>query len=200
MRTEGEPMAGRELVERERSCLVVVDVQQYFLEKLPPAERGPLVQRIGWLMRIARLLEIPLIATAEDVKRNGPLLPELAELMPSRSPTFDKMIFGLMSQANIRAAVEATQRDTFVLVGLETDVCVAQSALGLAAFGRRPVVIDDACASPPPHHEHGLRRLRDAGVTVTSVKGIFYEWVRDLATYHRIEPQMKAALPEGLTL
>ena len=49
-------------------------------------------------------------------------------------------------------------------------------------------------------HDHGLRRLRDAGITVTSVKGLFYEWVRDLATYHRLKPQLNVALPEGLTL
>jgi nicotinamidase-related amidase len=105
-----------------------------------------------------------------------------------------------MAQPDIRAAVEATGRDCFVLAGLETDVCIAHSALGLSATGQRAVVIDDACASPPPHHEHGLRRLRDAGVTVTSVKGIFYEWVRDLETYRHLQPQLNAALPEGLTL
>jgi nicotinamidase-related amidase len=188
------------LIERERSCLIVVDVQQYFLEKLPQHERGPLVQRMGWLMRVAGALDIPFIATAEDVERNGPLVPDLASLLPPETTAFNKMIFGLMSQADIRAAVDATGRDCFVLVGLETDVCIAHSALGLAAAGHRAVVIDDACASPPPHHDHGLRRLRDAGITVTSVKGIFYEWVRDLATYHRLKPQLNVALPEGLTL
>jgi nicotinamidase-related amidase len=188
------------LVERERSCLLVIDVQQYFLDKLPLHERGPLVQRIAWLMRVARALEIPLIATAEDVERNGPLMPELAALLPAQAAAFNKMIFGLMGQADIRATVDASMRDCFVLVGLETDVCIAHSALGLSAAGHRAVVIDDACASPPPHHAHGLRRLRDAGVTVTSVKGIFYEWVRDLATYRRLQPQLNAALPEGLTL
>ena len=110
------------------------------------------------------------------------------------------MVFGLMGQADIRAAVAAAQRDCFVLAGLETDVCVAHSALGLAAAGHRAVVIDDACGSPPPHHEHGLRRLRDAGITVTSLKGIFYEWVRDLETYHRLKPQLNEPLPPGLTL
>ncbi len=188
------------LIERERSCLIVVDVQQYFLDKLPPHERGPLVQRMAWLMRVARALDIPVIATAEDVERNGPLVPDLASLLAPETPAFNKMIFGLMSQADIRAAVDATGRDCFALVGLETDVCIAHSALGLAAAGHRPVVIDDACASPPPHHDHGLRRLRDAGITVTSVKGIFYEWVRDLETYRRLQPQLNIALPEGLTL
>ena len=188
------------LIERERSCLIVVDVQQYFLDKLPLHERGPLVQRMAWLMRVARVLEIPIIATAEDVERNGPLVPELAGLVPAGTAAFNKMIFGLMSQADIRAAVDATKRDCFVLAGLETDVCIAHSALGLAAAGHRAVVIDDACASPPPHHEHGLRRLRDAGITVTSVKGIFYEWVRDLDTYHRVKAHANVSLPEGLIL
>jgi nicotinamidase-related amidase len=188
------------LIERERSCLLVIDVQQYFLDKLPLHERGPLVQRMAWLMRVARTLDIPVIATAEDVERNGPLVPELAGLLPPQTTAFNKMIFGLTGQPDIRAAVDATRRDCFVLAGLETDVCIAHSALGLAAAGHRAVVIDDACASPPPHHEHGLRRLRDAGIAVTSVKGIFYEWVRDLETYRRLQPQLNAPLPEGLTL
>jgi len=188
------------LIERDRSCLLVIDVQQYFLDKLPLHERGPLVQRMAWLMRVARLLEIPIIATAEDVDRDGPLVPELAQLLPAGASAYDKMIFGLMRQPDIRAAVEASKRDCFVLVGLETDVCIAHSALGLAAAGYRPVVIDDACGSPPPHHDQGIRRLRDAGVTVTSVKGVFYEWVRDLETFHRLKPQLNAPLPEGLTL
>lgn len=188
------------LIARERSCLIVIDVQQYFLDKLPLHERRPLVQRMAWLMRVARALEIPLIATAEDVERNGPLVPELADLLPTGTTPFNKMIFGLMSQPDIRAAVDTSKRDCFVLVGLETDVCIAHSALGLSAAGHRAVVVDDACASPPPHHAHGLRRLRDAGITVTSVKGVFYEWVRDLETYRRLQPQLNLALPEGLTL
>ena len=191
---------GSSLIERERSCLIVVDVQQYFLDKLPLHERGPLVQRMAWLMRVARALSIPLLATAEDIERNGPLVPELAALLPPETAVLDKMIFGVMSQSNIRAAVEATARDCFVLVGLETDVCIAHSALGLSAAGYRVVVIDDACGSPPPHHEHGLRRLRDADITVTSVKGIFYEWARDLETCRRLKPQLNAELPAGLTL
>ncbi len=194
------PRATGELVERGRSCLLVIDVQQYFLDKLPLHERGPLVQRIAWLMRVARALDIPIIATAEDVARDGPLVPELAALLPPGTAPFDKMIFGLMDQPDIRAAVAASERDCFVLAGLETDVCIAHSALGLAAAGHRAVVIDDACGSPPPHHEHGLRRLRDAGITVTSAKGIFYEWVRDLETYHRVTAQVNAPMPEGLTL
>lgn len=195
-------MAGKKngLFTRDRSALIVIDVQQYFLDKLALHERGPLVQRIAWLMRVARLLGIPILATAEDVDRNGPLVAALAGEMPAGSTVFNKMIFGLMSQADIRGAVEASGREDFVLVGMETDVCIAHSAFGLAAAGYRPAVIDEACQSPGEAHANGLRRLRDAGIAVTSLKGIYYEWVRDLETLHRIKPQMNDPLPPGLTL
>ena len=188
------------LMEREHSCLVVIDVQQYFLDKLPPQWRAPVVERIAWLMRTAAFLDIPIIATAEDVERDGPLVPELARLLPESSPAvFDKMVFGLWGQEDIRAAVETTGRDCFVLAGLETDVCVAQSALGLRAAGYRVAVVADACASPPPNHENGLRRLEGSDVVQTAVKTVFYEWVRDLETTHRIRAELGTSYPAGLT-
>jgi nicotinamidase-related amidase len=188
------------LFHRDRSCLVVIDVQQYFLAKLPFDQRAPLVARIAWLMRVARALQIPIIATAEDIARDGPLVPELAALLPEGQAVFDKRVFGLYDQADIRAAVAASGRSEFVLVGLETDVCIAHSALGLATAGLRVAVLGDGCGSPPPHHAAGLDRLRGAGVTVTTIKGMYYEWVRDLATLAGVKAAIGTELPDGLTL
>ncbi len=189
------------LIERDRSCLVVIDVQQYFLDKLPLGWRGPLVGRLAWLMRAARLLDIPVVATAEDVRRVGPLVPDLARRLPPEAPpVFDKAVFGLWDQADIRAALEATGRDCFVLAGLETDVCVAHSALGIGAAGHRVAVVADACGSPPPNHEHGLRRLAGAGVVLTTVKGVFYEWTRTVETARRVRAELGAPDPPGVTL
>ena len=191
---------GHQLVEREKSVLVVIDIQAYFLGKLPLDVRGPLVERMAWLMRIARALDIPIVATAEDMAKNGPLVPELLEALPAGQKVHDKMIFGLAGQREILADVKATGRSTAVLIGLETDVCIAQSALGLGALGIRPVVIEDATHSPPPHHAYGIARLREAGAIIQSVKGVYYEWVRDLETHHRLRSQQQAPLPAGLTL
>jgi nicotinamidase-related amidase len=185
---------------RDRSCLVVIDVQQYFLDKLPFDQPPPLAARIGWLMRVAQALKIPVIATAEDIARNGSLAPELLALLPAGQSVFDKMVFGLYDQPDIRAAIAASGRSEFVLVGLETDVCIAHSALGLVAAGHRVAVLADGCGSPPPHHAAGLDRLRGAGVTVTTIKGLYYEWVRDLATLAKVKAAVGAELPAGLTL
>ncbi len=189
------------LIERERACLLVIDVQQYFLDKLPLGWRGPLVGRIAWLMRAAGALGIPVVATAEDRERLGSLVPALVECLPAGSPpVFDKRVFGLWGQADIRAALEASGRDCFVLAGLETDVCVAQSALGLCAAGYRAAVVADACSSPLPNYEYGLRRLAGAGIALTTVKGVFYEWARDVETASRIRAELGAPGPPGLTL
>ena len=188
------------LFQRDRCCLIVIDVQQYFLNKLPAGAVMPLVARIAWLVRVARGLRIPIIATAEDIAQNGSLVPALLAELSSDQTVFNKMIFGLADQPDISAAVTASGRGEFVLVGLETDVCVAHSALGLAAAGHRVAVLEDACGSPPPHHEAGLRRMREAGITVTNVKGMHYEWVRDLATLSALRAEIGKDLPTGLTL
>ena len=183
------------LIERARSCLLVIDVQDCFLDKLPEDARAPLVARIGWLVQVARALEIPIIATAEDIRRRGSLVRKLPTMV-----VHDKLVFGLYDQADLRAAVDRTARRDMILTGLETDVCIAHSALGLLAAGYRVAVIEDAVASPGPDHGRGLRRIAEAGAILTSVKGIYYEWVRDVATSDRVEAALAGPLPPGVTL
>ena len=179
---------------------MVIDVQQYFLDKLPVEQRQPLVARIAWLMRVARTLGIPIVATAEDIANDGPPVAEVLDELPPGSTVHDKMVFGMAGQAAIVTDVNNTGRGELVMVGLETDVCVAHSAIGLMELGYRVAVIDDATASPPPHHHYGIARVGAAGAVITSVKGIYYEWMRDLATMHRTRAELEGALPPGLTL
>ena len=193
-------MAASTLLDRNRCCLVVIDVQNVFLDKLPLDQREPLVARTAWLMRVATALNIPILATAEDIPRNGPLVPELNKLLTPEKPAFNKTVFGLYDQPDIRTAVKSLGRDQFVLSGLESDVCVTHSALGLKGAGYDVAVAIDACASPPPHHDIAIARLGGAGVTVTTVKGVYYEWLRDLGTLEAVRAEIGGSLPPGLTL
>ncbi len=83
---------------------------------------------------------------------------------------------------------------------MESDVCITHSALGLLGAGYHVAVAGDACASPPPHHEIAMARLKAAGVTVTTVKGAYYEWLRDLETLAAARAKIGPTLPPGLTL
>jgi hypothetical protein len=106
------------------------------------------------------------------------------------------MSFGLTADPVILAAVERTKRKTAVLVGLETDVCVAQSALGLLQRGYRVAVLADATGSPGTGHAFGLDRMRGAGALVLGLKGLYYEWLR---TVERAD-QFRAQHAEGPSL
>ena len=110
-------------------------------------------------------------------------------------------MFGAADQPDILAAIEATGRRTAVLVGLETDVCVAHSALGLLDRDFRVVVVDDATFSPGEMHEAGLRRIAAAGGELLHAKGVYYEWVRTLEAaraFERDHPDL--AEPPGFSL
>lgn len=170
----------QQLTDRDDSVLIVVDVQQRFLDKLDHDHVGPLVNRIRWIIEMANHMNIPIVVTAEDIASVGTTVPHVAEAFPEGTTEHNKMTFGLCSDPVIVEAVNATGRGTAVVLGLETDVCVMQSALGLLERGFRVVALADATGSPGGCHQAGIDRMRDAGVVISTVKSTFYEWVRSL--------------------
>ena len=122
--------------------------------------------------------------------------------MPEDVADTNKMVFGLAGDTNTLAAVEKTKKKTAVLVGLETDVCVCHSALGLLQSGYRVAVIEDATCSPGTAHNQGIERLRNSDVIITSTKGIFYEWMRTVDDVNQILSSFegKISLPDSLIL
>jgi len=112
-----------------------------------------MAEKVAWLLQIAGLLDVPVIAMAEDINRAGNLTQAIQDVLPKEISIFSKDSFGLADNPDILAAVKATGRKTAILVGMETDVCVAQSALG----------------------------MREAGAVISSVKALYYEWLRSVS-------------------
>lgn len=186
------------LIEADDSVLIVIDVQERFLAKLPPDERRRLVNRIGWLVSAAASLGVPVVATAEDIPELGGIVPAIRDKLPPDCIVHNKMAFGLAGDEAILQVVRDTGRSVAVLVGLETDVCVAQSALSLMQRGLEVVVLADGTGSPGLGHEMGLERVRQAGGLILSVKSLYYEWVRTVERDKAF--RAGAGLPEGVEL
>jgi nicotinamidase-related amidase len=190
----GQQAAHQQLTDRDDSVLIVVDVQRSFVDKLDDDVAGPLLNRIRWTVEMASRLGIPVVVTAEDIESVGTTIPFIAEVLPDGTTEHDKMTFDLCDDPLILGEVESTGRQTAVLVGFETDVCVMQSALGLLQQGFRVVVLSDATGSPGESHQTGISRMRDAGAVISTVKGTFYEWVR---TLHFADEHLDAEIWSG---
>jgi len=125
------------LTDHEDCLLIVIDAQPgFYPPELSEAERAAAetaLERAVWLTALARALSVPVVATEEEPERNGRTDPRFALPEALVKPTF-----GLAGTPAILDAVRDARRDTAVLVGFETDVCVFQSAVGLLdAVGER---------------------------------------------------------------
>jgi nicotinamidase-related amidase len=191
------------LIERADSVLIVIDAQPGFSGASgEEAGAAALAREVaGWLTGVAGAIGVPVVVTEEDAGRNGPTDRVILERLPAGTPVLPKAVFGLADSPEILAAVVATGRRTAVIVGSETDVCVAQSAVGLHDRDFRVVVVADATFSPGAMHEHGLRQLRDEDIEVRHAKGVYYDWLRTLDAARAFEVEHPdLASPPGFRL
>jgi nicotinamidase-related amidase len=184
----------------DSSVLVVVDTQPGFLDKLPEDEAAAVADRVRWLCRLADWLGVPVVVTEEEPERNGETAAPVQEALPRGAVTHVKPTFDLAASSEILDDVSGHDRDVTVLCGLETDVCVAQSALGLLTTGKRVVVVEDAVASPGAAHDQGLARLTRAGVELIGVKGLAYEWLATVERANEFAVASERDTPDGIVL
>jgi nicotinamidase-related amidase len=186
------------------SLLVIVDAQPGFYPPERDVDRAgfaAVLARIAWLAGVAKALDVPTVVTEEDPSRNGPTDATVLAALPEATPRLSKAVFGLTDDPPILAAVEAAGRGTAVLCGLETDVCVAHSAIGLHDRGFRVAVVADATFSPGSGHADGLQRLADVGIERLTAKAVYYDWVRTLSRARSFEAAHPAlAEPPGFSL
>ena len=193
------------LIRRDDSALLVIDAQEGFYgDDRRDVDRQTFalfLARVAWVSGLARILEIPVVVTEEDAETNGPTAPGVLARLPPTATVLAKPVFAAGDNPPIRAALDGTQRHTVVTVGLETDVCVAHSAISLKERGYHVAAVTDALFSPGAAHLHGLERLRSEGVQLISAKELFYDWARTLADVRaliRAYPELDA--PPGFSL
>ncbi|HEX6712546.1 MAG TPA: isochorismatase family protein [Thermoleophilaceae bacterium] len=188
------------LVDYTDSVLVVVDTQPGFVdyEDMPEATReasARTVDRIAWLAGFAGMLGVPVVVVEEDPSQNGPTHERVASRLPAGTPVETKDAFSLSACPAAVDAIRATGRNTLVVVGYETDVCVAQSAIELHDLGFRVVAPADlSCSGSADEHRRGLERMLHAGIEPSSFKGLAFEWMRTVARAEELWARAEDAL------
>lgn len=155
------------------SGLIVIDVQEKLVPKIAGA--AALVKNIGFLIDGARLLDVPVTATEQYPKGLGPTVAELANRVPERP---DKVAFSCCAVPGLVDNIQRSARPKVVLAGIETHVCVMQTALDLLAKDFRVYIPADAVGSRyPVDHDHALRRMENAGAIITTSETTVFEWL-----------------------
>jgi nicotinamidase-related amidase len=190
------------LLDLDDCVLLVIDAQSAFYGNGgEPEELRIALDRAAWLAGVATALGVPTVVTEEDPARNGRTAARILAALPSNVAVFDKPIFGAADVPAILAGISASGRRTTVLVGLETDVCVSHTALGLLDRGWRVATVADATFAPGDSHAAGLRRMNDAGAVILHAKGVYYEWIRTLESARAFELEHPALKdPPGFSL
>jgi len=167
------------LIERDHSHLIVVDVQ----ERLMPAIAGmrQVLGRILLLMKAARRLNVPILATEHWPESIGPVAGAVKAVVGDGG-IFSKRHFAATAEPGFSGRLDRN-RPQVILCGTEAHVCVLQTALGLLAGGLTPIVVSDAVGSrEPTDRDAALDRLRDAGVVVASAEMVVFEWLERAGT------------------
>lgn len=153
-------------------ALLVVDLQQKLLDRM---RYGPLcVANVLRLAKAAKLLGLPAWATEQYPKGLGPSAAELIELFPHRP---EKSSFHCCTVPELVEGLQGRRMRHVAVVGIEAHVCVAQTVLELLTLGYRVQVPADAVASRAKMDwEFALRRLENAGATVTTTEAVLFEW------------------------
>ena len=168
------------VLERGRSCLLIVDVQ----ERLAPVMSDPrrVLQNCTYLMRAAARLDIPTLVSEQYPKGLGPTMVDLRPYIPEGG-ALPKVHFSAAADPAIFARLEALGRDQVVIAGIETHICVLQTALDLQAKGFQSMVVADACASRRVESEQmAWNRLRQSGVQLLSFEMAVFEWLGEGGT------------------
>lgn len=172
----------RRPLEAEHCALVVVDIQE---KLLPPIfNRDQLVKNTRLLARLAGILKLPVLLSTQYAKGLGRTVAGVSELLPSIS-AIDKSEFGCFSSDAFCAAAKSLpgQRNTLLLCGMETHICVMQTALGALRKGYLVHVASDAVGSRAEWNwQIGLERMRAAGALISSTETMVYELMRGSGT------------------
>jgi nicotinamidase-related amidase len=158
--------------------LLIIDMQEKLLPLIPDA--AAITRNISFLLEVAKLLRLTVVATEQYPKGLGGTVAELASNLP---PRLEKTAFSCCAVPEVTATFHLEARPKLLLAGIEAHVCVLQTALELAAANFRVFVVADAVGSRyRTDYDFALRRMEQAGIVMTTTETAAFELVGGAGT------------------
>jgi hypothetical protein len=168
------------LLSKEDSGLLVIDAQTILLPHVLNSQQC--TDRIYWMMQLAKALDVPTLVTEQYPKGLGTTAPPLNDPQLSVKH-LSKVHFSCAQDATILEQIKSMNKPQWVLVGIETHVCVLQTAIDLISAGYGVYVVVDAVSARKELDQHyGLKRMKQHDVELVTSEMVFFEWVKQAGT------------------
>ncbi len=179
-----------ELLEARRCALLVIDLQERLMKAINKADR--VTRNTILMIRAAKVFDIPVVATTQYVKGLGGFVPEIEELLVD-VPVIDKVEFNAFANQGVKESFKnlSPAIDTVLITGVESHICVYQTAVGAKMVGLEPWIVVDAISSRDKgNHKAALHRFNQLGLAFGPAEMAIYELMGRAGTV-----QFKAMLP-----
>lgn len=154
---------------------MLIDVQTGLCDVMPAETMATVAKNIERLVQGAQLLNIPLWVTEQYPEKLGETLPALQTLLPDYTPRTAKLAFSAWHESAFQES-SVSVAPQVVLFGLETHICVLQTALDALAAGKQVFIVEDAVISRNSANRHNaIERLRSAGCVITNTESMLFE-------------------------
>ena len=164
------------MLDIQKCCLVVVDVQGKLAQSM--YAREGLFKNIQILIKAAKILNIPTIWCQQCPEALGPTVLSISKLLGDNEP-IDKASFSCCAEERFNSKLKGLSRQQILLCGIETHVCIYQTAVDLLRKGFLVEVIADAVSSRTLENKQlAITRMQAEGVSVTSVEMALFELLR----------------------
>jgi len=174
-------------INKDDAVLVAIDFQVKLMANMHEKEK--VEDTVCRLVRGLRLFEIPLIVTQQYTKGIGPTTPAITDAFTEKLTdavketsfeSIEKMTFSAMREPAFLKALKETGKKTVILTGMESHICVLQTAMDLIEAGYKVYGVLDCMASRTPENkELAKTRMMQAGVTMTSYEAVLFELAND---------------------
>lgn len=160
----------------ENTALLIIDVQGKLAQLMQGKE--VLFENLQRMIKGAQIVGIPIIWTEQNPKGLGPTIPKVAPLLSNSQP-IHKLSFSCCGNEDFMRELRALNRKQILITGIETHICVYQTAMDLINLGYEVEVVADAVSSRTVENkEIGLEKVRDGGGKLTSTETALFELLK----------------------
>lgn len=166
----------KKLLKQDDAVLLIIDVQEKFKKAMPNYEE--IVHNVATLAKAAQILELPVVYTEQYPKGLGATVEEVKKHLDG-AKYFEKNQFSCCKDEYLMEYMEKLGRKQVIVCGLETHVCVSQTALDLLHFELQPHIIKDAVVSRSKENKKiGIEKMVNAGAIISCVEMALFELMK----------------------